>query len=144
MAELNPRGGINGRLSKSPARNRIALQPTRAGRQNSEHIFLFFFFLNDFRAVICSFLLTPNLSESRPKPIRKTAVRQHLQPPSPLFSSSRNRRNSAVIMLSPPTDSIHDVIGLTRVWFFQLAGLPRAARHSPQIRFTAARGRLDF
>jgi len=36
--------------------------------------------------------------------------------------------NFAVILLSPPTNSIHDVIGLTRVWFFQLASQRRVAR----------------
>jgi len=39
-----------------------------------------------------------------------------------------DRLNSVVIMLSPPADSIHDVIGPTRVGVFQLKRLWRVAR----------------
>jgi len=42
--------------------------------------------------------------------------------------TAQNRHNSAVIVLSPPTNSIHDVIGRTRVWFFHFESQRRVAR----------------
>jgi len=72
------------------------------------------FFKNDLSDVLLTL-------ELRPKPNRKAAVRQlHLvcfqvAGKSPMDITAQN---SAVIVLSPPTNSIHDVIGLTRVWRF--------------------------